>query len=122
MTLQTQAVVEEAHVVLAGGKKAGTYDAAPTRFGCSANATGPGSFGNQLSDSKGDPTKFNSLQIVIPDAKAAAAGTHEFQVIVGFGPPMKRTAEYEVNTLRDAKKKTGSGMIKLNDAAHCVCT
>ena len=115
-TVRAQAVVEKAHVVLVGGKNAGTYDAAPTTFGCSANATGPGSFGNQLSDTKGDPTKFNSLQLIIPDAKAAAAGTKEFQVLVGFGPLMKRTAEYEVNTLKDEKKKTGSGTVTLKDA------
>jgi hypothetical protein len=79
MTLQAQAVVEKAHMVLAGGKNAGTDDAAPTRFACSSNATGPGAFGNQLSDSKGDPTKFNSLQIVIPDANAAAAAPTNFR-------------------------------------------
>lgn len=114
VALHAQAPVEKVHLVITGGKNAGTHDATGTRAGCSANATGPGSFGNQLSDPKGPPGKFNSLQLVIPNAKAAAAGTSEFQLIVGFGPLMKRTAEYEVNTTATGKKK-GSGTVKLSD-------
>ena len=117
-TLPAQAPVEKVHVVLIGGANSGTFDVVGTRAGCSANATGPGSFGNQLSDSKGDPTKFNSLQLIVPSLKAASAagGTTEFQIIFGFGPLMHRTKEYEANTLKDAKKKVGSGTVKVTDA------
>ena len=115
-TLHAQAPVEKVHVVITGGKHAGTYDAVGTRAGCSANATGAGSFGNQLSSTKGDPKAFNSLQLIIPNAKAAAAGTAEFQMIIGFGPIMQRTGELEVNTIATEKKKTGSGNVKLKDS------
>jgi hypothetical protein len=115
VSLSAQSPVETVHLVLTGGKNAGSFDAASARGGCSANATGPGSFGNQLSDPKGAPDKFNSLQLVVPSAKAAAAGTKEFQVIVGFGPLMKRTAEYEVNTLAATAKKAGSGTVTVTD-------
>ena len=112
-SLHAQAPVEKVHLVFTGGPNAGTYDAVGTRGGCSANATGPGSFGNQLSDPKGEPTKFNSLQLIVPDAKKAASGTTEFQVIFGFGPVMHRTREYAVNTLPETKKKVGSGTVKV---------
>jgi hypothetical protein len=112
---QAQPPVESVHVVLTGGANAGSYDATSTRGGCSAGATGAGSFGNQLSNPKGEPAAFNSLQLIVPNAKAAATGTSEFQVIVGFGPLMKRTAEYTVNTLPDAPKKTGSGKVSVKD-------
>lgn len=117
-TLHAQTPVEKAHVVIASGANAGTYDVVGTRFGCSANATGPGSFGNQLSDSKGAPDKFNSLQLIVPSAKAASAGsgTTEFQIVFGFGPLMHRTKEYEVNTLAANSKKTGSGTVKVVDS------
>ncbi|MEP6834368.1 MAG: hypothetical protein ABJB74_13315 [Gemmatimonas sp.] len=117
-SLSAQDVVEKVHLVFVGGANAGTYDAVGTRAGCSANATGPGSFGNQLSDPKGAPDKFNSLQLIVPSVKAAGAGagTTEFQVIFGFGPLMHRTKTYTVNTIAKAGKVEGSGTIKVADA------
>ncbi|MDQ6611717.1 MAG: hypothetical protein M3Y64_04730 [Gemmatimonadota bacterium] len=115
-SLRAQAPVEKVHLVFVGGPNAGTYEAVGTRAGCSANATGPGSFGNQLSDPKGAPNKFNSLQLIVPDAKKAATGTSEFQVIFGFGPLMHRTKEYTVNTLPETKKKVGSGTVKVTQS------
>jgi hypothetical protein len=105
-------VKETVHVVIANGPNAGTYDGATDRGGCSAGLTGPGSFGNQFSLPKEkDPKKFNSLQLIVPNAKAAAAGTHDFEMHVGFGPLLNRTAHYDVETA----KKRGSGTVTVLD-------
>jgi hypothetical protein len=109
-----QPPVETVHVVIKGGPNAGTYDATGTRGGCSAGATGKGSWGNQLSSAAGDPKAFNSLQLVVP--KPSMTGSVEFQMILGFGPIGKRTAEYTVNTLESTTKKTGSGFVKVMDS------
>ena len=117
-SLSAQEAVEKVHLVFTGGANAGTYDAVGTKAGCSANATGPGSFGNQLSDPKGAPDKFNSLQLIVPSLKSASAGAGatEFQVIFGFGPLMHRTKTYTVNTIAKNGKVEGSGTIKIADA------
>src|SRR5436305_162085 len=82
--------------------------ASSDRGGCSYGLAGAGSFGNQLSDPKNkDPKAFNSLQLIVPDAKKAAGGTGEFDLTVGFGPLMSRSASYNVNTTKG--KKFGSG-------------
>src|SRR3954447_25606436 len=73
-----QQVVETVHVVISGGPHAGTHDAQGLRGGCSAGLEGPNSWGNQLSSAQGDPNAFNSLQLSVPDAKAAASGTSQF--------------------------------------------
>jgi hypothetical protein len=111
-----QAPVETAHLVVTGGANAGTYDATGLRGGCSAGLTGPGSFGNQLSSTTGDPKAFNSLQLDVPNARASAAGTPEFLLVVGFGPLMQRTASYTVDTRASAAKKTGAGKVTIQDA------
>ena len=103
---------ESVHLVITGGANAGTYDATTDRGGCSAGLTGKGSFGNQFSLPKEkDPKKFNSLQLIVPDAKAAAGGTHTFYVSVGFGPLINRSAEYKVDTA----KNSGSGTVTVAD-------
>jgi hypothetical protein len=105
-------VKETVHVVIANGPNVGTYDGETDRGGCSAGLTGVGSFGNQFSLPKEkDPAKFNSLQLIVPDAKAAAGGTHDFELHVGFGPILKRSAEYEIVT----KKGKGSGTVTVAD-------
>jgi len=105
-------VKETVHVVIDNGPNAGTYDGETDRGGCSAGLTGAGSWGNQFSLPKEqDPKKFNSLQLIVPDAKAAASGTHEFELHVGFGPILKRSAEYEILT----KKGKGSGTVTVAD-------
>src|SRR4051812_49187966 len=70
---------ETVHLVVTGGSNAGTYDASSDKGGCSYGLSGPGSWGNQLSSPKEkDPKKFNSLQLIVPNAKAAAGGSKEF--------------------------------------------
>lgn len=105
-------VVETVKVKITGGPNAGSYEASTESGGCSAGYTGPGSWGNQLSSAKDkDPKKFNSLQLIVPDAKKAASGTHDFMVSVGFGPLLHRSAEYKVDTM----KKSGSGTVTVKD-------
>lgn len=111
-TLSAAPVKETVHVVIANGPNAGTYEGETDRGGCSAGLTGAGSFGNQFSMPKSkDPKAFNSLQLIVPDAKAAAGGTHDFELHVGFGPIMNRSAEYVIVT----KKGQGSGTVTVAD-------
>src|SRR5713101_3424944 len=93
---QAGATVETVHVVVTGGPKACAYDAIGTKGGCSTGANGPGSWGNALSSPIGDPAAFNSLSLIVPDAKAAAGGTTQFYASFGFGPLMKPTAELAI--------------------------
>jgi hypothetical protein len=103
---------ETVHLVITGGANAGSYDGVTDRGGCSAGLTGAGSFGNQFSLPKEkDPKKFNSLQLIVPNAKAAASGTHDFTLIAGFGPLLARSAEYKIETA----KHSGSGTVTVND-------
>jgi len=105
-------VKETIHVVITGGAHAGTYDGSTDRGGCSAGMTGHGSFGNQYSLSKeNNPKVLNSVQLIVPDAKAAASGTHNFFLNVAFGRIFKRDAEYKVET----EKKMGTGTVTVHD-------
>ena len=104
-------VKETVHVVITGGAHAGTYDGSTDRGGCSAGMTGKGSFGNQYSLPKeNDPKVLNSVQIIVPDAKAAANGTHNFFLNVAFGRIFKRVAEYKVEP-----EKMGTGTVTVHD-------
>jgi hypothetical protein len=105
-------VKETVHVVITGGAHPGTYDGSTDRGGCSAGMTGEGSFGNQYSLPKeNNPNVLNSVQIIVPDAKAAANGTHNFFLNVAFGRIFKRVAEYKV----EPEKKIGSGTMTVHD-------
>jgi hypothetical protein len=106
------AVTETIHVVITGGAHAGTYNGSTDRGGCSAGMTEKGSFGNQYSLPKeNDPKVLNSIQIIVPDAKAAASGTHNFFLNVAFGRIFKRVAEYKV----EPEKKSGTGTMTVHD-------
>ncbi len=113
---QAAATAETVHVVITGGPKAGAYDAVGTKGGCSTGANGPGSWGNALSNPMGDPAAFNSLSLIVPDAKAAAGGTRQFYASFGFGPLVKRTAELAIETRPGEKKQTGSGTVTVKDS------
>src|SRR3954447_25637928 len=105
-------VKETVHVVITGGAHAGTYDGSTDRGGCSAGMTGKGSFGNQYSLPKeNDPKVLNSVQIIVPDAKAAGNGSHNFFLNVAFGRLFKRVAEYKV----EPEKKIGTGTITVHN-------
>ncbi|MGH9423229.1 MAG: hypothetical protein ACRD3J_24855 [Thermoanaerobaculia bacterium] len=109
------APTETIHVVITGGANAGTYDGTTDRGGCSAGFTGKGSFGNQYSLVKeNNPKVLNSVQLIVPDAKAAASGTHNFFLNVAFGRITARVAEYKIET----EKKSGSGTVTVNDKGN----
>jgi hypothetical protein len=98
------------HVTLTGGSNAGSYDGKATEGGCSAGLTGKGSWGNQYSTTTEDPKAFSSLQMIVPDAKAAASGTKNFLLTVGFGPLLSQTS-YEI----EPAKGNGTGTVKVDD-------
>jgi hypothetical protein len=105
-------VKETIHVVITGGPNAGTYDGTTDRGGCSAGMTAKDSWGNQYSlVRENNPKVLNSLQLIVPDAKEAAKGTHNFFLNVAFGRITARVAEYKVET----EKKSGSGTVTVND-------
>ena len=110
---------ENVHLVVTGGAFAGTYDATSAEGGCSTGANGPGTWGNSLIV-KGatDPKALVSLPLIVPSAKAAASGTKEFYLGVGFGPLMKRVSkpyQLEIETRSDQKKPTGGGVVTVKD-------
>lgn len=96
-----------------GGDHAGHYTAEVTQGGCSAGLTGPNSWGNQYVVDTQDPRTFSSLQMIVPDAGAAASGTDHFLMTVGFGPIMNPT-NYRVDT-RNSGGGSGSGTVTVED-------
>lgn len=104
------------HLEVSGGPNAGSYDVDMPDSGCSYGLAGPAAWGNQYSIDTEDSTKFSSLQLVVPDAKAAASGTSAFQITAQFGPLFgSSNKSYEVNTRPDASKKSGSGTVTVED-------
>ena len=61
-----------------------------------------------------NPKVLNSVQLIVPDAKAAASGTHNFFLNVAFGRITARVAEYKIET----EKKSGSGTVTVNDKGN----
>ena len=104
------------HLEVSGGANAGTYDVEMKDAGCSYGLAGEHAWGNQYSIDTTDPKQFSSLQLVVPDAKAAANGTSEFQLTVQFGPLFgSGGASYDVSTRPDAVRKGGSGTVTVQD-------
>jgi hypothetical protein len=103
------------HLEVTGGPNAGAYDVEMKDAGCSYGLAGPTAWGNQYSIDSNDPKQFSSLQMIVPDTKAAASGTSEFQMTVQFGPLFGSGASYDVNTRSDAATKKGSGQVTVQD-------
>jgi hypothetical protein len=84
-------------VVLGGsGPDAGTSEAEASGTTCSVGLVGDGKgFGNQFTAEDLEAQGLTSLQVVVPDAAAAAAGTQDVTVTVGFGPQLS-LREYEL--------------------------
>jgi hypothetical protein len=112
-----QAVTENVHVVITGGPMAGTYDATETKGGCSTGANGPGSWGNAFSNVKAGEKELGALSLIVPNARAAAAGTKEFLVQVRLGSILAKNVEYTVETRLSEKKLAGSGLVTVADAS-----
>ncbi len=116
LSAQADDIMETVHLVVTGGPNAGTWDAQSDKGGCSQGLTGPGSWGNQLSQPKEkDPAKFNSLQLIVPDGKKAAAGGKEFFILFRFGPLIAKNTEYTIETRPTEAKKKGSGVVTVDD-------
>ncbi len=103
------------HLVIQGGKHAGTYDAKSSDITCTYGFAGPGSWGNQYSVTGKKPNEFSSLQLIVPDTKDAADGTDKFLLTVGFGQLME--PGYTDHTINTSGKGTeeGSGTITVDD-------
>ena len=103
------------HLEVTGGPHAGSYDAVMKDGGCSYGLAGEGAWGNQYSIESKDPKEFSSLQLVVPDTKAAANGTSAFQLTAAFGPLFGDGAtSYDVNTTSNGRKR-GSGKVTVDD-------
>lgn len=84
-----------------------SYSASSSDPTCSTGATGTGSFGNQYSDAN-KKTGLSSLQMIVPDAAGAKAGTDTFTLTVTVGPMMSGK-NYDISP-KDGK---GSGSLTL---------
>jgi hypothetical protein len=103
------------HVVIGGGKHAGTYDAKSSEITCTHGFAGPGSWGNQYSVTGKKADEFSSLQLIVPDTKDAADGTDKFLVTVAFGELLQPSfTDYTINT-QGGSKKAGSGTVTVDD-------
>jgi hypothetical protein len=110
------AITGKIHLDVTGGANAGSYDVDMKEGGCSYGLAGEKAWGNQYSTNTSDPKQLSSLQLIVPDAKAAASGTSQFQMTVQFGPLFgSGGASYDVNTRPDASKKGGSGTVTVQD-------
>ncbi|HWH23910.1 MAG TPA: hypothetical protein VNW68_03340 [Candidatus Limnocylindria bacterium] len=99
----------EVDLVLTGGADAGSYSGVAEDGGCSRGATGENSFGLQYSSVE-PGVEFSSLQLIVGDAAAAAAGgTDDFSAMVTIGPLFEGT-NYEIDPSRG-----GSGELRIDD-------
>jgi len=115
--LRAQAVTESVHVVITGGPMAGTYDATETKGGCSTGANGPGSWGNAFSNAKAGAKEIGALSLIVPDAKAAAAGTRQFMMQLRIGSILSPSnVAYTIETRPSEKNPQGEGTVKVADA------
>jgi hypothetical protein len=114
--IAAQAVTESVHVVITGGPLAGSYEATETKGGCSTGANGPGSWGNAFSNSKAGEKEIGALSLIVPSAKAAAAGTKEFMVQLRLGSILGKNVAYDIETRPDQRRPAGSGVVTVTDA------
>ncbi len=102
------------HLVVTGGKHAGTYEATSTDLTCTYGFAGPGSWGNQYSVTDKAAGEFSSLQLIVPDAKDAGDGTERMLMTVGFGPLLGPAYTEHTIDARQGKGK-GRGTIAVDD-------
>lgn len=92
-----------------GGAHAGHYEVSSTKTTCSYGLAGDGSWGNQYSETGKADNMLSSVQLIVPDAKGAANGTHDFRVTVGFGA-LLQGKDFTVNPPNE-----GSGTVTVKD-------
>lgn len=101
-------------VTVEGGEHAGTYDARSEDLTCSYGLAGKGAWGNQYSVDGKASGEFSSLQLVVPDTKAAASGSEKFLITVAFGPLFgDGSTQYTIDT--QGGKPKGSGKVTVED-------
>ena len=110
---------ETVHLEVNGGAWTGTYEATSTGGGCTADEK-KGSWSNELYVTSAlKPNDLVNLPLTVPDAKAAANGTSEFYLGIGFGPLNKRldaTYQIQIETRKDHPKDwLGSGTVTIED-------
>jgi len=104
------------HLEVSGGANAGTYDVEMKDGGCSYGLAGDDVWGNQYSVDAKNPNQLSSLQLVVPNAKAASNGTSEFQLTAQFGPLFGEGGHsYDVNTQKHTASTSGSGTVTVQD-------
>ena len=100
-------------VVLTGGKDPGTYNAVSTGRTCSVGTNELDVWASQFTDdttSKG----LSTLQVTIPGATKAKAGTSEFNVGIVIGNFMQGN-DYSIETRPTVKPSRGTGTVKVDD-------
>lgn len=97
------------HLLLSSGAHAGSYEVDAKAVTCSHGLAGAKAWGNQFSE---DGAKPSSVQLIVPDAKAAATGTSEFLFTASFGQLLSGT-HYEIN--RTNGREDGEGTATLTD-------
>jgi hypothetical protein len=107
-------VTSEIELEVIGGRHAGRYTAKVSEGGCSYGMTKPGAWGNQYSIDTKDAPRFSSLQLIVSDAKAAAAGTNDFMMMVSFGSLLGGT-HYKVEP-GGGRRTEGSGTVAVEDS------
>jgi hypothetical protein len=112
-------VNSEIELEVTGGPRAGRYAAKVTEGGCSYGLVKAGTWGNAYSISTEDPKKFSGLQLIVPDAKAAARGTKNFSLQANFGPLISLAGpggtHYKVET-DDEGETDGEGTVRVDDS------
>lgn len=107
-------------LTVTGGPRAGAYRATSEQVTCSYGLAAPGAWGNQYSIVSEDPAVFTSLQLIVPDAAAAASGSGEFLVTVAFGPLFGDGASYTIDTRPDAPQVQGQGSVAIADGGDAA--
>ncbi|MBC7790249.1 MAG: hypothetical protein H7Z74_09920 [Anaerolineae bacterium] len=100
-------------VVLTGGKDPGTYNASSSGRTCSVGTNELDVWASQFTDdttSKG----LSTLQVTIPGAAKAKAGSSEFNVGIVIGNFMQGN-DYSIETRSTVKPSRGSGTVKVDD-------
>ncbi|MGI9076130.1 MAG: hypothetical protein ACR2G6_02230 [Gemmatimonadaceae bacterium] len=100
-------------VMLTGGKDPGTYNAVSTGRTCSVGTNELDVWASQFTDdtaSKG----LSTLQVTIPGAAKAKAGTTEFNVGIVIGNFMQGN-DYSIETRPTVKPSRGTGTAKVDD-------
>jgi hypothetical protein len=102
------------HVVIGGGRQAGTYDLKDSEQTCTSRPLADKrSWIYDYSVRGKKPNELSALGLTVPDTEDAADGTGTFVLNVGFGDVDENTySDHSINTLT---AKRGSGTVTVED-------